>query len=43
MGKEKKITRGISSDFAKALKKSDLYPLYKQHKDKLFIGICNSN
>lgn len=42
MGKGKKITRGISSDFAKAFKKSALYPLYEQHKDELFIGIRNN-
>ncbi|MDO9152971.1 MAG: hypothetical protein Q7U47_04570 [Paludibacter sp.] len=39
---KKKITRGISKDFAKAFKQSELYELYGKHKDELFIGIRNN-
>lgn len=39
---EKKITRGISKDFAEAFKQSELYKLYKEHKDELFIGVRNN-
>ena len=38
----KKITRGISKDFAKAFKLSELYELYGKHKDELFIGVRNN-
>ncbi len=38
----KKITRGISKDFADAFKKSDLYDLYTMHKDELFLGVRNN-
>lgn len=38
---KKKITRGISEDFAEAFKKSQLYRLYEKHKDELLIGIRN--
>jgi hypothetical protein len=38
----KKITRGISKDFAEAFKKSELYKLYGEHKDELFIGVRNN-
>lgn len=38
----KKITRGISKDFAEAFKQSELYKLYKEHKDELFIGVRNN-
>ncbi|PKP06634.1 MAG: hypothetical protein CVU10_03475 [Bacteroidetes bacterium HGW-Bacteroidetes-5] len=38
---KKKITRGISKDFAEAFKKSELYKLYGEHKDELFIGVRN--
>ncbi|MDL2224399.1 hypothetical protein LJB92_03705 [Bacteroidales bacterium OttesenSCG-928-M06] len=39
---EKKITRGISKTFADAFKKNDLYKLYEEHKDELFIGVRNN-
>lgn len=39
---KKKITRGISNDFAKAFKQSELYKLYREHKDELFIGVRNN-
>lgn len=39
---KKKITRGISKDFAKAFKQSELYELYGKHKDELFIGVRNN-
>jgi len=38
----KKITRGISKDFAEAFKQSELYKLYGKHKDELFIGVRNN-
>ena len=38
----KKIYRGIDSDFAEAFKKSELYKLYEEHKDELFIGVRNN-
>jgi hypothetical protein len=38
----KKITRGISKDFAEAFKQSELYKLYREHKDELFIGVRNN-
>lgn len=37
----KKITRGIDKDFAEAFKKSEIYKLYENHKDELFIGVRN--
>lgn len=39
---EKKITRGISKEFSDSFKKSELYKLYKEHKDELFIGVRNN-
>jgi hypothetical protein len=39
---EKKITRGICDDFAKAFKQSELYKLYSEHKDELFLGVRNN-
>lgn len=39
---EKKITRGISEEFADEFKNCDLYSLYEQHKDELFIGVRNN-
>lgn len=39
---KKKITRGISEDFAEAFKQSELYKLYGEHKDELFIGVRNN-
>ncbi len=38
----KKITRGISKDFADAFKASELYTLYEEHKNELLIGIRNN-
>lgn len=40
MGKTK-ITRGITKEFANALAASELYELYKEHNDELFLGIRN--
>ncbi len=34
--------RGISNEFAKAFKNSDLYKLYEEHQDELFIGVRNN-
>ena len=42
MGKMKIFYRGIDSDFAEAFKKSELYKLYEEHKDELFIGVRNN-
>jgi hypothetical protein len=42
MKKSKKITRGITKDFAEAFKQSELYTLYGEHKDELFIGVRNN-
>ena len=42
MKTKKKITRGISKDFAEAFKQSELYKLYGEHKDELFIGVRNN-
>jgi len=42
MATEKKLTRGISSDFANAFKKCELFNLYQEHKDELIIGIHNN-
>lgn len=39
---EKKVTRGISEDFAKAFRQSELYKLYSEHKDELFLGVRNN-
>lgn len=39
---EKKITRGISEDFAKVFKKSELYKLYENHNDELLLGVRNN-
>jgi len=38
----KNITRGITEEFAKAFKKSELYELYEKHKDELIIGVRNN-
>ena len=40
---EKKITRGISPEFAEALAKSPLFKLYQEHKSELFLGIRNDS
>lgn len=40
--KAKKITRGISPDFAEAFKKCELYDLYKEHGNELFLGVRNN-
>lgn len=37
----KKLTRGISEEFAEAFKSSDLYDLYQMHQDEIFIGVRN--
>jgi len=37
----KKLTRGITKEFAEAFKKSELYKLWGEHKDELFIGVRN--
>lgn len=39
--KTKTITRGISKYFAEAFKKCELYTLYLNHKDELYIGVRN--
>ncbi len=41
MKTKNKITRGITKDFAEAFKKSELYTLWREHKDELFIGVRN--
>lgn len=38
----RKKIRGISKDFAGAFKQSELYKLYREHKDELFIGVRNN-
>ena len=40
--KGKKITRGITKEFAEAFKQCELYKLYEEHKDELFIGVRNN-
>lgn len=42
MKTKNKITRGISKDFAEAFKQGELYKLYGEHKDELFIGVRNN-
>ncbi len=42
MKKMKKLTRGITKEFAKAFKQSKLCKLYEEHKDELFIGVRNN-
>lgn len=37
-----KTTRGITKDLARAFKQSELYKLYKEHKNELFIGVRNN-
>lgn len=37
----KKLTRGITKEFAEAFKQSKLYEHYNEHKDELFIGVRN--
>ncbi len=39
---KKKITRGISKDFAKAFKQSELYKLFGDHRSELLIGVRNN-
>lgn len=39
---EKRIMRGVAEDFAEAFKKCELYSLYENHKDELFIGVRNN-
>lgn len=39
---KRKITRGLSNEFAEAFKKCDLYELYEKNKDELFIGVRNN-
>lgn len=39
---EKKITRGISKDFAEAFIECELYRLYEKHNDELLIGVRNN-
>lgn len=39
--REKKITRGISEAFAIAFKQTELYKLYCENKDELFLGVRN--
>jgi hypothetical protein len=39
---KKKLTRGISKEFAEAFKKSELFTLYTKHKDELFVGVRNN-
>ena len=38
----KKITRGISQQFAHAFKQTDLYRLYKENENELIIGVRNN-
>jgi hypothetical protein len=38
----KKITRGISKEFAEKFKKCELYELYQKHRDEIFIGVRNN-
>jgi len=38
----KKLTRGISNEFAKAFRDSQLYELYEKHKHELLIGVRNN-
>lgn len=38
----KKLTRGISKEFADAFKKCKLYSLYENHRDELLIGVRNN-
>ena len=37
----KKLTRGISKEFADAFKECELYSLYESHRNELFIGVRN--
>jgi hypothetical protein len=39
---KRKITRGISKNFADAFKESELYGLYEKHRDELFLGVRNN-
>ncbi len=39
---KKKITRGVSKDFAKAFKESELYDLYENNRDELIVGVRNN-
>ena len=38
----KKITRGISKEFAQAFKQTELYSLYKENESELIIGVRNN-
>jgi hypothetical protein len=38
----KKLTRGINEKFADAFKECELYSLYENHRDELFIGVRNN-
>jgi hypothetical protein len=38
---KKKLTRGISKEFATAFHKCELFTLYTKHKDELFLGVRN--
>ena len=40
--KKRKITRGISEEFAKAFTKTDLYNFYLKNKNELIIGVRNN-
>jgi hypothetical protein len=39
---KKKLTRGIDKEFAEAFKQSELFDLYEEYKDELFIGVRNN-
>ncbi len=38
---QKKITRGITKEFADVFKKSQIYNLYREHSEELIIGVRN--
>jgi len=40
--KVRKLSRGIDEKFAEAFKQNELFTLYKNHKDELFIGVRNN-
>jgi hypothetical protein len=37
-----KLTRGIDKEFAEVFKQSELFALYEEHKDELFLGVRNN-
>jgi hypothetical protein len=39
---KKKLTRGISKEFAAAFQKCELFSLFTKHKDELFVGVRNN-